>query len=245
MLTEFRKSIKRSISGECIDTIHSKNFGILYVPTPKIACSSIKTLIYRLENDRDFDYDFYKEKGIIDIHHYYAKKYLFLDHRQIEKFNAKFKFAVIRDPIKRAISCYGSRVVFHRDVEKSPPSVRRLAKLGLPAVPDIDTFFLNLERYWEANRSIQHHIGHQRAFLGSNLDVYDKVYKIEELQDLESDLSDVVGHKVELPLTQTGGPKFEPSRLSKQVLDKLIDFCRQDYEFLKRFYDMDEVLVGR
>ena len=125
-----------------------------------------------------------------------------------------WKFAVIRDPLARALSGYGNRVMYHRDIERAGVSRALLGLRGLPVEPDLDTFFVHLRAYMTANDRVRRHLMLQRRYLGRDLGYFDRIYRIEEMPQLAADLSERLGTEVNIGREQTGGPKFKRADLS-------------------------------
>lgn len=117
-----------------------------------------------------------------------------------------------------------------------------MEKNGLRANPQLDYFIQHLEKYREIEKAINHHTAPMTDFIGSDLALYDRVYDIGELAQLEHDL---VAHwrsnAIRLPShalgrAQTGGVKAGLEDLSWQSLAKLLDFYKQDYELFSDKY---------
>ena len=173
---------KAGISGYQIHVIELKDKQLIYIPIPKNACSTIKHALYEIEYGKEFDYDWANEWGYEDIHDYYKKRnHAFMGKNTLDS-NPKTIFTVIRDPVKRLISCYRNRVVDLRDLEKSKPA---LHQRGLPLEPDLNTFVLRLEEYRQANKIIEHHSRPQYEFLGNGLAYIGKVFPLRRMDKLK------------------------------------------------------------
>ena len=104
-------------------------------------------------------------------------------------------------------------------------------------LPDIEAFFKNFEAYREMNSVIRHHTNPQSVFLGPNLKKIDAIFKIEQLHELEEDLSNRIGRKIFLRKEQTGGRKYVFDEMNSLVRNKLIEITSTEYEYLKDFYE--------
>ena len=84
-------------------------------PAPKVACTSIKRMFYRIENEREF-ISGYRNSISFNIHDYYpTPPFGKVPHSKIRD---HFRICVVRDPIRRFLSGYSNRVVFHRELRK-------------------------------------------------------------------------------------------------------------------------------
>lgn len=201
---------------------------ILYLPVPKAACTSVKMMLHELETGEAY----VSTAG---------EGYMIHRIRPTEVFvknpaglgNDFYKFAVIRDPIKRFLSAYSNRVVHYRELsmEKAGAS---LVSLRLKPDPDLPTFIARYHDYAEASPSIWHHTRPMVDFLGKDLRYFDRIYRIDELDALVSDLSARAGKDLVLPREQTGGPKFSEADLSWSQLMKIRWLFRKDYRVFKR-----------
>ena len=230
---------KVGIPGFAIHRIHLERFGLCYIPIPKNACSSIKHALYEIEFDRPFDYAYHGEWGYADIHDYYKKRPgAFTSAENLRQKTGQEIFAVIRDPVKRLISCYRNRVVDLKDLEKSRIV---LEHDGLPVEPDINTFILNLEHYRSRNKIIEHHSRPQSDFLDDSLDYLDCIFRISELDELKSMLRKY-RPGLEMRAEKSGGPSFGLADLSREALDKAVSFYERDYQLLSEYYSPERIL---
>ena len=142
------------------------------------------------------------------------------------------RFAIVRDPVKRLISCYRNRVV---DLKDSLKTKNKIKDKGLPILPDINTFVMHLNQYRKANKIIEHHSRPQHLFLGDTLKYLDKVFTIDQIEELKEFLK---GYKNDLELLErkSGGTSYSLSDLSHEALEEAITFYKNDYELLKDYY---------
>ncbi len=211
---------------------------LLYIPMPKNACSSIKYALFEIEKGKTFDPDEFRKLGYRDIHDYYQKQpQAFRSVSDLESKTSYTTFTVIRDPVKRLISCYRNRVVDLKDLEKT----RIQLKLkGLTPDPDLNTFVRQLEEYRAANKVIEHHSRAQYKFLGGRLDYVDRVFPIEKIRVLTEFLQQYV-EGLELPAKKADGTSYNLCDLSPEALEKAIQFYKEDYNLLKDYYTPEEI----
>lgn len=235
----FRFACRRlGIPGYGIHQIKLHEQKLIYIPIPKNACSSIKHALHQIEFDREFDYDYHEEWGYIDIHDYYKKRAsAFTGKGTLGRDNRFLKFAIVRDPVKRIISCYRNRVVTLGDLYKTENEVRNR---GLSLEPDINTFILKLEEYRDANKTIEHHSRPQYEFLGGSLDYLDRIFTIREMDQLIQMLRE---YKPDLEMKEekSGGVSYGLKDLSPEALDKALTFYEKDYELLSDYFSKKRI----
>ena len=206
-----------------------------YRHIPKTACTSIKQALYKLRTGKKFSR---KEVGT-DVHQYFSKRYTDLS-------DAKFKFIVIRDPIKRFLSAYSNRVTHHKELskaflEKNENGKKLIEKATIPLDPSLSDFIKYFDDY-NMIRPINHHTKPVVEFFDEELDFFDKVYKIEETEKLEADIGKMYKNKFILPREQTGGKKYKVEALSKEEMDFLLEYYAKDYELMKDYYSKEKIL---
>jgi hypothetical protein len=211
-----------------------KQYSIAYFPIPKVACSSIKHLLFFLEHGRNF------EKYVDSAgrkHNIHNTVYPTLNTGEDDWAGAAHmhRIAVVRDPVDRFVSAYRSRVVHFKELSEVSIDAGKAALLGLTPDPGLDQFIDNLELYRILSGSIKHHTDPQSFFLGHTLEYFDKVYKFEELHALESDLRERTGVPVVLP-HMVKGPAGENPSISAKRVRKIIEFYSGDYALLKGLY---------
>jgi hypothetical protein len=204
-----------------------------YKNLPKIASTTIKHTIYRIEVGEKYS----KDKAGMHIHKYMHKKHM----GDLDK--CLRTFIVIRDPVKRLISAFKSRVHFHNELSEATVKERfQEYYWDIPYFnPGLGQFVEHLEDYLKI-KPIFHHCRPIVDFLdGQGLDYFSHVYKFENLSDFQRDLSDLVGRAINFPRSQTGGRKYFLRDLSKSQLEKLVEYYEEDYILLDGFYGIDEL----
>lgn len=206
---------------------------LIYIPIPKNACTSTKQVLHRIEFGREFDTTRPVNDPYVDIHDYYKKRDgAFSGTEELKSAKDYNRFAIIRDPVERLISCYRNRVIDLGDLKKDPGSIQ---KYKLSDTPDLNTFVLNLKIYRKANKSIEHHSRPQSAFLGDTLCYLDSVFRIEDLAGLQQFLKQFSPGLTFLK-RKSGGTKVEISDLTPKALRVAHRFYKKDYQLLKKYY---------
>ena len=170
------------------------------------------------------------------IHQYYRDKLQSIN-------DCQFRFIVIRDPIKRFLSAYSNRVIHYGELSKTYCDRHSVDLEGLPFTPDLATFIDNLQAYRDKVESICSHTMCLGQFVQKRFDTdlarvleTVNVYRIEDIRELQKDLSNFLGSQVVFPHLQTGGPKFRLENLSEQQVSQLTSFYHQDYQLIEKYY---------
>lgn len=200
-------------------------FNLSYFAVPKVACTSIKVMMFQIENGFAFE-PFEANGRKFWIHSFYpTRPFAEIDTTRVANHR---RLCVVRDPVRRFLSCYGNRVVSQRELSR-PFAGRSLAKAGLPYNPDLSTFITHLRGYMAAVPSIHHHAQPMVDFLGREPAYFARVYRMSELDDFVADVHAASGRSAALDRLQTGGPKIAPEVLTEAQLAFLRDFYAEDY----------------
>lgn len=199
---------------------------ISYVPVPKAACSSLKLMFFHLENGRDFQ-PAMRNGQMFHIHRFYATTaFASLPHAAIQD---HWRIAVVRDPVKRFLSCYSNRVCHYKELSQRhlPPDAIRS---GATPNPSLEEFVEKLELYRQYSKPIKHHTDPQIFFLGEDENYFHRIFQMHELQELVHEVSARTKTPLELPHAQSHGPKLSTSELSANAVTKIKKFYQQDYD---------------
>jgi hypothetical protein len=213
---------------EPIEGIFLAPWSIGYQPIPKSACTSIKEMLFQMTVGQPFSSSL--AGGARHVHNYFTQR-----HRDVSA--AGFRFIVVRDPIKRFLSAYSSRVLRHKELSREKierlPIEPSIDLDDFPFDPDLQTF---VERYDLYRRipTIAHHCRPISEFCAP-LDAFDKVYPFERLGELVSDLRRMTGRAIELPHSQRSS-RIPIEQISPRIFDKLAELYAADYEMLAGLY---------
>lgn len=212
---------------------------LIYIPIPKNACTSTKQMLHRIEFGREFDTTRPVNDPYVDIHDYYKKREgAFTGTEDLNSLTDYNRFAIIRNPVERLISCYRNRVIDLGDLKTDASS---LHKYGLSATPDLNTFVMNLKKYRKASKSIEHHSRPQSAFLGDTLRYLDYVFPIEDLDRLQQFLKPFSPGLTFLK-RKSGGTKIEVADLTEDALRSAVRFYKKDFRLLQNYYSAEDLL---
>jgi hypothetical protein len=193
--------------------IHLSKHKLTYISVPKVACTSLKHFFFEVENGFAFK-PFRLNGKRYGIHNFtQSRKFSMI---KPKKMAGHRKITVVRDPWRRILSCYASKVVSGKtlhDVEFT----QEQKKLGLVFDPSLDNFVDLLEHYCAASPVIRRHAQPLSHFLGKDPDFYDRIFSISQLPQM----IEYVGTIVPAP------PALR--HLNKKTSDK-IDISQADVE---------------
>ena len=193
---------------------------------PKVACTSLKHMFFEIENGFRFR-RFHANGALQHIHNAAYPGYDFnaLPHERIA---GHVRLTVVRDPVRRFLSCYGNRVRHHRDL--APERIRpKFRDRGATPDPSLEEFADKLELYREASGLIRRHTLPLVDILGRDPSYYEGVYSIGALDAFRRRVVEITGCDVELQHRQTAGPKMAPDDLSTAARHRIEGFYAEDY----------------
>ena len=188
-------------------------YGIAYFPIRKVACTSLKLALFRLQYGVDFA-DHWVSR-LMTIHQRYPTR------RTSGPKGRIWSFTVIREPVGRMLSAYRSKVV-------------RESVLG--EVPGPSEFFAALAHYRAENRVIRQHTDPARLYVGCDLRRFGAVYRLREMDRLTADLAERTGRRFEIErLNPThGGPRW--ADLSAAARKTLLAHTADDYALMSSYF---------
>ena len=211
-----------------------------YFDLPKCASTSIKSALHLEE----FGFPFEDQKrssargGKLNVHAFMKRKF------SGDFSSAKHRIIVVRDPVERFLSAYASRVTGHMELSETKVAQRyknehSFDEPGFIFNPGVGQFLDYLERYLQ-ERPIEWHLRPLAERLPQGLDQFTRVHFIKRFDLLEADLSEIYDKDIRLPRLQTVGQKVSIKQLSSSQLEQVIEFCRSDFELLKRWFSPDQ-----
>jgi len=196
---------------------------LVYYPVAKNANSSAK-LFFLKHLKMDKNYYFLSDK-VPEYKVNEGSKYKNLDKKYnlvnflpsytpFEKIDVDEKCCIIRNPIKRFISAYKNRILYHKDF-----GFRNL---------NINEIIEKLENNSFDNR----HFLPQSYWLGSDLRYFTIVSNISNMETFINGVNNFFQNKVEFPRIQTGGADENITLIDSQIIK------------LKKIYSSDYDLIG-
>ena len=208
------------MSKYAVFTNKTSNKKLTYYPCPKNANTSAKMFFAKhLNVDKDF---LFLGDSIPQIEqtpdHYGGKQNIIgiIPSKQpFEKINVDIKCCIVRDPIKRFISAYKNRILYHRDIQFKDHSV--------------DMILEKLENNNFENR----HFLPQVYFLGEDLSYYTFWSTTENLSFFVEQVNDFFSRKINFPKIQTGGSDIK-IKLTKSQISKIEKIYAKDFKLIQK-----------
>ncbi|GKY86153.1 sulfotransferase family 2 domain-containing protein [Sinisalibacter aestuarii] len=225
-------------------------YKLAYTPIPKVACTSIKRAWYALANGRPFDRRSLRGRlARGSIHRVYRSAGF--DPAQMARLKDYWKVAVVRDPASRILSAYSSKVL-KRDFLTAHAGDRggifgglraRMRGDGslpadLPLRPSADEFVTRLDEYRTAFGVIRSHTHPISYYLGADLSAFDAIYRIDQIDDMASEVSARSGQRFRVPNSNASSDvlKVTVNDLSPKAFATLMARLAPDYDLLAEFY---------
>lgn len=238
-------------------TVTLPTYRIAYTPIPKVACSSIKRAVYEVKFGEAYSPRHLRVrlKGG-RVHGVFPSKRF--DAGEVARLEGYWHFAVVRDPAARIISTWSDKVMGREGLrEAEMPPVRDLRSFGLrtrhalrrmtgrgrvartlPLHPTLDEFVTRLDAYQAGFHVIEEHTRPAGYYLGSDLSIYDRIYRLEDLDALQDELSARIGRRIDFPRVNITrkGRKLTVDDLSDDAFTTLMDRLAPDYALLAAYY---------
>jgi len=219
-----------------------QNFNLAYISAPKCACTSIKELIFRVENNCDFN-KIRDHKGAIRLkingkRHYIHSLYPTIAYKeQPLDLLAKLQcFCVVRNPFDRLISCYWNRVI--RYEELNPQKICDL-EIDAPANPDLNEFIIYLDQYRKSPQ-IDHHSLPLTHFLGNDPENYTRIFNLKNINQLPKHLKKHFGRTRKLSHLQARLSESTPinsnDMLSTKATQNIKNRYSDDFDYFSRYF---------
>ena len=196
---------------------------LVYYPVAKNANSSAKLFFlkhlkmnknYYFLSDKVPEYKVNEDSKYKNLDKKYNLVNFLPSYTPFEKIEVDEKCCIIRNPIKRFISAYKNRVLFHKDF-----GFRNL---------NINEIIEKLENNSFDNR----HFLPQSYWLGSDLRYFTIVSNISNMETFINGVNNFFQNKVEFPRIQTGGADENITLTDSQIIK------------LKKIYSSDYDLIG-
>jgi len=132
-----------------------------------------------------------------------------------QKINVDIKCCIVRDPIKRFVSAYKNRILYHRDIQFKDHS--------------IDMILEKLEN----NNFENKHFLPQVYFLGEDLNYYTFWSTTEKVSYFAEQVNDFFSRKIIFPKIQTGGSDIK-IKLTNSQISKIEKIYVKDYKLIQK-----------
>tara|TARA_Y100001970_G_scaffold166351_1_gene203457 strand:+ start:23971 stop:24615 length:645 start_codon:yes stop_codon:yes gene_type:complete len=150
----------------------------------------------------------------------YKKKYNIIDflppYSRFEKLDVEERACLIRDPLKRFISAYKNRVLFHKDKNFHNHSVNQILE--------------KLENGLFENK----HFLPQTYWLGNDLEYFTIKANVENLEPFVKSINNFFSNNLNFPRMQTGGQKND-LHLNQDQKTKIKKIYSEDYDLVSNY----------
>ena len=208
-------------------TVHNTKYNMSYFTAPKCASTSLKTLFFFLENGFEWQ-PFARNGRPMDIHNVYPTQLFDVAKGDVPP-NA-WTFAVIRNPMQRLISCYKNRVRTGRGKKQLNNQRAKVQAMGLSVEPTFDEFVTSLDAYRELSGDIRWHSDPLVNFLGNDAGFFDRIYTLNELDQLYADLNAKCDAVPQLEHLQRRGKNVVVDLVADDMKNKIRAFYARDYD---------------
>jgi glycosyltransferase involved in cell wall biosynthesis/GT2 family glycosyltransferase len=193
------------------NSYYSSRYRLMYVSTPKVACTSLKWWFASLEGCTR---ELRAAQGSLEtdpdlaIHDLFWRVAPHVTGLPAERINETvtsdkiFRFAVVRNPYKRVFSAWQSKMVLREPLQAGPYKNLDFFNRPLEAWDDISGAFEDFLEHLATNEAPSYwdlHWQPQVALLRPDLISYSKIGKIEDTEELVSALMDWVGKGIPNP----------------------------------------------
>ena len=208
------------MSKYAVFTNKTTNKKLIYYPCPKNANTSAKMFFAKhLDVDKNFLFLGDEIPQIKQTPEQYGDKLNIIgiipSKQSFKKINVDVKCCIVRDPIKRFISAYKNRILYHRDIQFKDYS--------------IDMILEKLENNNFENR----HFLPQVYFLGEDLSYYTFWSTTEEISFFAEKVNDFFSRKIIFPKIQTGGSDIKIKLTSLQI-NKIKKIYAKDFKLIQK-----------
>ena len=195
---------------------------LVYYPVAKNANSSAKLFFLKhLKIDKNYyfisdkvpEYKINQDSKYKNLDKKYNLVNFLPSYTPFQKMDVDEKCCIVRDPLKRFISAYKNRVLFHKDVGFQDLNINEI-----------------IEKM-ENNSFDNRHFLPQTYWLGNNLKYFTIVSNISNIEIFINGVNNFFQSKVEFPRIQIGGT-VENIELNNNQINKLKKIYSSDYDLI-------------
>lgn len=207
--------------------IHLADYKVSYFAVPKCACTSLKTMFFEVENG--FEWRKFKANGK-DFWVHNAYPTLEFEAARRNAPNENWKFAVLRNPMDRLVSCYRNRVMRGRGQKQLQSRSPELVAKGLNTKPDFGTFVAEYDTFCALSSDIKGHSRPLSYFLGRDPSYYDRLFRLSELKELMTELGHRITNLPQLMHLQTRGAETWVGEITDGTRNRIRELFDEDYK---------------
>ena len=204
--------------------------GLAYFAVPKNACTTLKEAFFALNEGRPFAPWDGPEGRTMYIHNTQGYFSAPATPEAFAETEGLLRLAVVRDPMRRLVSCWKNRVLHHRELSVARLGEAPFAQHGLPPDPPFPLFIEKLEGYRALSWSIRHHSDLQVVFLGRDPGAFAHVVPMEALAELQELVASLAGAPVAFGHAQRGGREFPDPEIDAATRQRMLAYAAEDYD---------------
>lgn len=174
-------------------TVHLPRHKLSYFSVPKVACTSLKLFFFELENG--FRFRRFQLNGRTYRVHGFAQSLQLAKTR--DGAEGHTRLTVVRDPWRRILSCYTSKILKNNQLRESDFTPRQKRR-GLVVNPTLDQFVEDLDAYRKASFEVRHHTQPLSHFLGRDPAFYDEIYTLGTIPQMIERVAGIAGEVPQL-----------------------------------------------
>lgn len=212
-----------------------------YTPIPKAACTTIKTVIYKVNNENSGGARFlpsslaqrvpFRRKSI-----HSREGYRTLSNVAAGQPPEDYTwFSVIRNPAFRVISAWRNKA--NEAVFRAQNEEIDIIDYGLKLNPTLPEFIWNYHAYRTISKPIRRHTEPFAFYLGQSLSRYDKLFPVEDLNLFQEWFEARLHRRIPMPKINASNKPIRMN-LCKKDIEELLILLRDDFDLLHAHYDV-------
>ncbi len=206
--------------------VHLEEYKVSYFAVPKCACTSLKTMFFEVENGFAWR-NYVANSKKIWVHNAYPS----LPFEKARKQSAPgfWKFAVLRSPVERLVSCYRNRLMRGRGRQQLLARAGELEARGLSRTPDFAGFMEHFDDYCDLSPDVKAHSRPLSFFLGTDPGYFDRLFRLSELAEVMAELRQRITKLPELLHLQTRGADVQIGKVHSRTEQQIRKLFDEDY----------------
>ncbi|MFN8432894.1 MAG: glycosyltransferase [Anaerolineales bacterium] len=225
----------------------SKKKRLLYIATPKVACTSLKWWFADLEGHAHLltkEVDSEESDPDLVIHDFYPKVAPHVTGLSPEQLTEPlvseeyFRFAVVRNPFKRIFSAWQSKILLQEPIQSKLYSEKAFFSMQIKSMFDIKLAFESFLEYLmeqEAPSYLDYHWTPQFDLLRPDLISYSNLSKIENTKQLEDSLIMHLGLEIQNPFNYRRANEslisYSSEVFTQRASELILKLYKKDFEY--------------
>lgn len=230
----------------------SHKLRLVFYDVPKVGCTSIKTALWEIENDRPFRQakdlsrlerlrrriGLDRGPAMPGIHN--IDGYRTMSHARAQGVavpEGYLRVTMVRDPAARLYSAWINKAA--QTVFAQRGELEDLRNETLPLDPSFADLLDRFAAYRRVSRPVRVHTEPYAWHLGPDLAAYDRVFRLEDMAGFEAFLSERAGRAVRMPRRNSTETIRREARIEPRHAEVLRRLTAADYAWTGEHYDRD------